>query len=118
MRYLLQGGFFYIWTTLGHFWTTFEDFGKTGLGVMSASSLVLSSLLLLLSTVHLPAQCSRYSIQWVLMTDETGTREHSNANFYNHYYHYYYCLLYTFLAVQDSSIGDIVSQSLSHSVIF
>ena len=27
-------------------------------------------------------------------TDETGTREHSNANFYNHYYHYYYCCYY------------------------
>ena len=38
------------------FWTTFEDFGKTGLRVMSASSLVLSSLLSLLSTVHLPTR--------------------------------------------------------------
>ena len=37
-------------------WTTFEDFGKTGLGVMSASSLVLSSFLSFPSTVHLPAR--------------------------------------------------------------
>ena len=33
--------------------------------------------------------------------DETGTQEHSYANFYNHYYHYdycyyYHCLLLTF----------------------
>ena len=83
----LKYGFGPLLDTFGQFWATFEDFGKTGLGVFS-------SLLLLLSTVHLPAQCSRYSIQWVLMTDETGTREHSNANFYNHYYHYYYCYYY------------------------
>ena len=42
--------------TFGHIGTTFEDFGKTGVRVMSASSLVLSSLLSLLSTVHLPTR--------------------------------------------------------------
>ena len=72
---------------LDHFWTALDTFGeKNGLKVMSASSLVLSSLLSLPSTMHLPID-----------TDETGTQEHSNANFYNHYYHYYYCYYYYFL---------------------
>ena len=66
---------------------------------MSASSLVLSSLLSLPSTVHLPATVQ--SVQHPINTDETSTQEHSNANFYNHYYHYYYryycpCLLLSF----------------------
>ena len=41
--------------TFGQFSTTLEDFGKNGLRVRSASSLVLSSLLSLPSTLHLPA---------------------------------------------------------------
>ena len=40
---------------LDHFWTAFDTFGKTRLRVLSASSLVLSSLLSLPTTVHLPA---------------------------------------------------------------
>ena len=40
---------------LDHFWTALDTFRKKGLKVMSASSLVLSSLLSLPSTVHLPA---------------------------------------------------------------
>ena len=34
-------------------------------------------------------------------TDETGTREHSNANIYNHYYHYYILLLLLLLFIVD-----------------
>ena len=81
---------------LDQFWTALDTFGeKNGLKVMSASSLVLSSLLSLPSTVHLPATVQ--SVQHPIDTDETGTQEHSNANFYNHYYQYYYhCLLLTF----------------------
>ena len=41
---------------LDHFWNPLDTFGKNGLRVMSASSLVLSSLLSLLSTVHLPTR--------------------------------------------------------------
>ena len=55
---------------------------------MSASSLVLSSLLSLPCTVHLPATVQ--SRQYLIGTDETGTQEHSFANFYSHYYHYHY----------------------------
>ena len=65
---------------------------------MSASSLVLSSLLSLPSTVHLPATVQ--SEQHPIDTDETGTQEHSNANLcnhYYHYYHYYYCYYYNCL---------------------
>ena len=84
------------WISFGPLWTLLE---KNGLKVMSASSLVLSSLLFLPSTVHLLATV--YSVQYPIDTVETGTQEHSNANFYNHYYHYhyccyYYCLLLTF----------------------
>ena len=41
---------------LDHFLTALDTFEKNGLRVMSASSLVLSSLLSLLSTVHLPTR--------------------------------------------------------------
>ena len=74
------------WISFGPLWTLLE---KNGLKVMSASSLVLSSLLFLPSTVHLLATV--YSAQYPIDTVETGTQEHSYANFYNHYYHYYYC---------------------------
>ena len=62
---------------------------------MSASSLVLSSLLSLPSTVHLPATVQ--SLQHSINTDELGTQEHSDANFHNHYHdycYYHYCLLF------------------------
>ena len=87
------------WITFGPLWTLLE---KNGLRVvMSASSLVLSSLLCLPSKVHFPATVQ--SVQHPIGTDETGTQEHPNANFYNHYfryyhyYHYHYCLLLRFL---------------------
>ena len=50
---------FQVFLTVNHlldqFWTALDPFGKNGLKVMSASSLVLSSLLSSPSTVHLPA---------------------------------------------------------------
>ena len=52
------------------------------------------------------------------MTDETGTREHSNANFYNHYFsyfycYYYYCLLLTFFLGHPASDYD---RQLDHTL--
>ena len=80
---------------------------------MSASSLVLSSLLSLPSTVHLPATV--LSVQHPIDTDETGTQEHSNANSYNHYYHchYYYCCCCCLLVRFFPKIGDETEKSES-----
>ena len=53
-KYMFQV-FFIVTHLLDHFWTALDTFGKNGLRVMSASCLVLSPLLSLPSTVHLPA---------------------------------------------------------------